>query len=408
LASRINYTDLGQAGAIGVTESQRLPVCAGHNSQFGESIVANRTAIIELNSSYGPSLQRDVVTVTNSATVVKSGTGEIALSTGATASSIARINSAARIGYIPGYSCEIGIGVRIPVAPTGSQLVRWGILNPQSDEGLYFGADVLGLFAEVNRGGVKITERQQNWNIDKLNGEGPSGLTIDLSDGTIFHIEYTWYGYGQVLFGVVAIVGGTQQFWPCHSFKINGGTSIQTPNLPISVDASNGAGAGVFEVYLGGRQASIIGQNIPNIRVTGQERLPAATSTTTRPLISFRAKIGFEDRTIRLANILDSVTGQNHIMEIYLNATLTGAVFVNPTNKTVAETCLETDISATSQTGGVLIYSSFGLNGTPQRTILNSQNSKLDVPENQIVTLSARTVTGTGTATAFLEMEEEW
>lgn len=52
-----------------------------NRSQFGETVVVNRTPVIELNSSYGTSLLRDIEILTGSATVTPSN-GKIALSTG--------------------------------------------------------------------------------------------------------------------------------------------------------------------------------------------------------------------------------------------------------------------------------------------------------------------------------------
>lgn len=376
--------------------------------QFGETLAANRTPIIELNSAYGISLLRDVENVSNSAEITKSATGEILLSTGATASSVARLDSAARIRYIPGYSCETGVGVRIPVAPTGNKEIKWGLRNPGAAEGIYYGMDASGVYAEVLRNSVATTARQSSWNIDKLDGAGPSGITLDTTQGTIFQIAFTWYGYGQILFGVIATMNHVQSFWPVHSVKIDGTTSVQTPNLPIFVEATNGADASDIDVYVGGRQASILGQYIPKYRITGQERGAVSTTTTTKPLVSFRNKDGFEDRAIRVANVLASATSNDHVLEIYINSTLTGATWVNPTNKTAAETSLETDVSATAISGGTLIFSTYVEGGQANKSVFSDRSVDFDVPENQVVTVAARSVTGTGTATAFFQIEEEW
>ena len=87
-----------------------IRVMAENETQFGEFLVATRTPILELNSSYGVSRLRDVTTTTGSGSVAD-GTGTIDVSTGTTASSTARLDSAEVGRYMPGYGAQIGIGV---------------------------------------------------------------------------------------------------------------------------------------------------------------------------------------------------------------------------------------------------------------------------------------------------------
>ena len=377
-------------------------------SQFGEVITARRFPLIDLNSSYGLSAIRDVQAVTGSGAISSSASGEYLLSTGATASSTARLDSAERIRYLPGYSAEAGIGVRIPIPPTGNQFAKWGIRNPQATDGLYWGIDATGVFTAILRGGIENKTYLPASSIDTLDGNGPSGLTLDITSGNIFQIEYTWYGYGQIIFDLIDVVNFQQKTFPCNTFKPSGATSLQSPNLPIFVEVSNGGDASDFDIYVGGRQASIIGEYNPLFRTSSQVGADIATSTTAIPLVSVRNKIGFENISLRIDSATAIIATEACIIEFYLGATLTGASFVNPTNHTAAETGIEADISATAQSGGVLVFSYYAEAGQANRGVVNNEGRVFNIPENQILTMSARTITGTGTARGYLRMQEEW
>lgn len=400
--------EIGEAGVLKVLNMEGREVPGLNQSQFSENVTVQRTPLIELNSAYGLSAIRDIQTVTGSGAISASTTGEILLSTGATATSTARLDSAERLRYLPGYGAEIGVGIRIPTAPTGNQELKWGMRNPGATEGLYFGIDATGFYVATLRGGTETKVRQTAFNVDKLDGTGPSGLALDLTAGNIFQVEFTWYGYGQIKFEIVKVVDDVQQHITMHQITPSGATSVQSPNLPIFALADNGGDAADIDMYVGGRQGSVVGAYAPKFRTTGQERTGVTTSTTSVPLVSFRNKTGFEDRSIRLdAATVESATN-DHIFEVYINPTLTGASWVNPTNKTAAETAVETDVSATALSGGTLIHSFYGEAGGGSKTEQTSAIIDFDVPENQIITLAARTVTGGGTATSFFSIKEEW
>jgi len=273
----------------GVTRTTPLPtyVTGPSGSMFGEIITTERTPIVELNSIYGASALRDITTVANDGTV-SSSNGEILLTTSATASGSAQIDSAERGRYIPGYGGEVGLGIRIPTAATGLQVAQWGLRS--GDDGVYFGQDADGLFVARISGGTETKVRQADWNIDTLDGAGVSGVTLDPSEGVICKIKFSWYGYGQILYGIAAVRDDKQTFIPCHSSKVSGSLSIQTPNLPIYAKVTNGGTETTYVMAIGGRQYSIVGKYTPRIRYTGQERGSVATSTTAEPLVSFQTK----------------------------------------------------------------------------------------------------------------------
>lgn len=83
---------------------------------------------------------------------------------------------------------------------------------------------------------TKIT--QANWNVDKMDGTGPSRKTLDISKAQIMFIDIEWLGLGTVRCGFV--IDG--QFIHCHSFhhaNLIQSTYITTACLPVRAEIEN-------------------------------------------------------------------------------------------------------------------------------------------------------------------------
>ena len=78
---------------------------------------------------------------------------------------------------------------------------------------------------------------QSTWNLDKMNGLGPSGNTLDITKAQIYTMDYEWLGVGRVRYGVV------QKGVLIYVHEINNYNSLDTvylrnPNLPIRYEMS--------------------------------------------------------------------------------------------------------------------------------------------------------------------------
>jgi hypothetical protein len=73
---------------------------------------------------------------------------------------------------------------------------------------------------------------QAQFNIDRLDGTGPSGYKIDLTKMQMFYIDYSWYGAGFIRFGVRGADGNV---FYCHKMinnNINYLAYMRSGNLP--------------------------------------------------------------------------------------------------------------------------------------------------------------------------------
>jgi hypothetical protein len=85
---------------------------------------------------------------------------------------------------------------------------------------------------------------QSNWNIDKFDGTGPSGKTLNNRFAQIYFIDMEWLGVGRVRYGIFQ--GGIPYY--VHQFgHINELTTtyMGNPNLPIRYEIVNQAGSSV-------------------------------------------------------------------------------------------------------------------------------------------------------------------
>jgi hypothetical protein len=83
---------------------------------------------------------------------------------------------------------------------------------------------------------------QSNWNIDKFDGTGPSGKTLNNSFAQIYFIDMEWLGVGRVRYGIYQ--GGIPYY--VHQFgHINELTTtyMGNPNLPVRYEIVNQAGS---------------------------------------------------------------------------------------------------------------------------------------------------------------------
>jgi len=79
---------------------------------------------------------------------------------------------------------------------------------------------------------VDVRTPSSAFNIDRLDGTGPSGYVIDLTKMQMFYIDYSWYGAGFVRFGVRGPDGNVTY---CHKIinnNVNALAYMRSGNLP--------------------------------------------------------------------------------------------------------------------------------------------------------------------------------
>jgi hypothetical protein len=305
--------------------------------------------------------------------------------------------------YQPGKSLEVFATF---VMNTGKDNLRQrvGYFNP--DNGVFF--QVTGttksFVLRTNTSGTPSDARtvnQADWNGDKLDGTGASGLTLDYTKAQILYMDFEWLGVGSVRCGFV--ING--QVIICHTFNNANDLDkvyMTTAILPVRYEIEN-TGAAASASTLTQICSTVISEGgyEQKASLTWARRTTTLTGVTTSlvPLVSIRLK------STRLgAVVIPSIfhalpIGSTLDYEVVLikNPTLTGASFSsNSTN-------VEFDVAATALTGGTIVDLNYvsGSNqgsGTATGDVEYNFDNQLGVSiggTSDIFTLAARTISGT-------------
>ena len=387
---------------------------------FGTQQAIQKTVIMNIKSTFGLSALRDRVTEDGGGTVTNNiGDPEYRLAV-TTNGGRARLRTRERGEYVAGITAEIGMGVRIPSGNfTGNQLFRWGYFD--DSDGMYFQKDSNGIFVYLIRNGnTKISVPQSSWNVDRLDGTGPSGAVLDIGKGNIFQIVYTWYGFGAISYRVVITNAGNQFVQTVHIYAPNGETSVKNPNLPLTAELSNlnvtdPSNTSAIEAYVAGRQYSLIGK----VDRTGSSRLttPYVLNREVRrndgiiSVLNVRRKNGYVGNPLLITG-MSVITDNPTFVQLRLNGVDLSAQTSNfgPIPDTpISETALEQDTSATSlNSSGIVLYTTFSA-GQNKKFSTDNRNLATPVEDGDLISICFDAAFDQDiTASVILEFTEYW
>jgi len=124
---------------------------------------------------------------------------------------------------------------------------RWG--NYDYNDGIYFNLDENSVLNVVMKSSVYGTVTntvlpRSSWNGDKLDGNGLSGMTLNLAKINIYWTDFQWLGAGRVRMGVVDPLGNRIV---CHTWE-NANNNIypymRAGSLPVAFDIENVSATG--------------------------------------------------------------------------------------------------------------------------------------------------------------------
>jgi len=389
-------------------------------SLFGDLTTIRRRTVIDLTSSFGTSILRDETSSTGSGTISQDpdpDTGEIVLSTGTTPDSRIELTSAEYGRYVPGYSAEQGVGIRIPNLPTEGE-AKWGYFN--DNNGFYWGydGDQGELFVAREKGGTE-TERiyRSNWNRNTV--DTILDRDWDLQDGSIFQINYSWYGYGIIEFTIVSQTSNDlrstsprQEDVVVHALKVDDETSVNDPNQPIRVEAENGANGEDYDIRVGGRQFSVFGEEPSEQRDTAATIFSTTIADGTWTHVMSWRRNPTDEANARL-NVDDIDMGIDQTVKtaLVVNADITGFTWQIPELVDSGETLLQYSPDGTFNgidNGTKGWEGSLQVSGTGNAQASISPDIDLQFGQNTVVSLIAMCDGATGDATTTMRMLEDW
>lgn len=387
------------------------PVSIGGTSAdaFGRARISPPVTLFDSQNRYAKSADFDEA-VSGSATVTYSANESSVLLNVTSASGDKVVRETKRVfAYQPGKSLLV---MNTFVMPTAHANLRCRVGYFSTQNGVFFerSGTALRMVRRTYTSGSVVDNvvAQADWNGDKLDGTGSSGLTIDTTKSQIFWQDFEWLGVGSVRTGFV--ING--KFIVCHTFNhanILALVYMTTAILPIRYEIENtGATDGnrtmkqVCSTVIseGGYEKKTV------LQTATMGTTPATVSTTLVPLISLRLDSNRLDSVVIPDgyNVLP-IASASTTFEIQLvkNATLTSASWAQTTSDNV-----EYDVSATAITGGTVVDSIYVTESNQvSSAVANNRDYNFAMQlgrtlagVSDIYTVAARTISGSQTALA--------
>jgi hypothetical protein len=294
----------------------------------------------------------------------------------------------------------------------------------------YFGAQN-GIFLELEGSTVYFVKRsfvngsvvdtkvaQSGWSIDKLDGAGPSLLTLDITKAQIFWTDIEWLGVGTVRCGF-AING---QFIHCHSFhhsNLIASTYMTTASLPLRYEIKN-TGTTASASTLKQICSTVISEGGYEMRGTQQAigtvitaPYTLATAGTYYPVVSIRLKSTALDAiaVLTAASVLGKGNNFDFNWQIRQNADVTSVSWTEAS----PNSSVEYSLIGTAVTGGRILASGFinsSNQGSPVVNLLKEALFRFQLERNGLtstpyaLTLAITCRTNTAEVFGALDWEE--
>ncbi len=344
---------------VDTTSNDRLKVSQKQISFYNTSLYDLGTDVWDYSTTLGATSTHD----TNKQACV--------LTSSATTNSEVVRQTKRVMNYVPGRPVEFSLAFQVQQA-TGAR-TRVGVFDTMN--GIYFEKDENNVFWCVIRssGTGSVVENRvsrDNWNGDKLDGTGPSGITVPPGKIQMIKFEYEWYGAGSVSISFI-IDNHRHTIHTFHTANRESQSWAATPFFPARMEIKNISATA--ESYLTlystsfAMEATSTILGVPKITGIPLPGLNLATAFTYVPTVSIRLKSD-QLNAVAFLEEVQAFTVDNSFLtfRIYKNATLSNGGTLTWTDFMSTGSSVQVNTNATSFTGGeVVALGVVPLNGTP-------------------------------------------
>ena len=369
------YADYGSGIVVTTASGEPLAVTTQSNSTatdaFGRLRTSTPLTLFDSSHRYKDNGLWTTSSGTGATTSFDSNAGLVTLNTTTTSGSEIIRETTKVFSYQPGKSLLVMSTFVMNAAQT----------NLRQRVG-YYGASN-GMFLEQNGTTISFVERsavtgstvdtkvaKADWNIDPMDGSGPSGYTLDLTKAQILWMDVEWLGLGTVRIGF--IING--EFVHCHSFhhaNLITSTYITTASLPLRYEITNTAATASSSTMkqICSTVLSEGGYELRGLQQAIGTTITAPYSMTTAgtfyPIVSIRLKSTALDAIIILTAIsLLGVTSANYIWRVVASATTTAGTWTSAGSNS----SVEYNLTGTATTGGRILAQGY-FSSTNQSTV---------------------------------------
>lgn len=369
---------------------------------FGRLRVSNPFTLFDSQNRYqkDPQFSEELTTGGTATYVANESSVDLAVTTSSGSKAVRQTYRV--FPYQPGKSLLV---LATFVMNAGKENLRQRVGYFNNDNGVFFQVSntTKSFVLRTNTSGTPSDTRtvnQADWNGDKLDGTGPSGLTLDTTKAQILYMDFEWLGVGSVRCGFV--INGA--FILCHTFNNANDLDkvyMTTAILPIRYEIENTAATASASTLTQICSSVVSEGGYQQVAALTWARMTSVMSATTtfQPMVSIRLKstalgavvIPSVFNAIPVGSVLD------YEVVLMKNPTLTGASFSS------LSTNVEYDLAATALTGGTIVQHVYTA-GSNQGSALASgdQTYNFDLQlgvslagTSDIYTLAARTLSGT-------------
>ena len=389
---------------------------------FGRLRVSNPTTLFDSSHRYHDNGLWNTLTASGGAATFNANQGLVDLTVTTTSGSKVYRETTKVFSYQPGKSLLVMTTFVLNPAKANlwQRIGYYGASN-----GIYLELDGAGgnVLSFVERSSVSgsLAETkvvQSSWNYDKMDGTGPSGVTLDITKAQILWMDIEWLGLGTVRMGFV--IDG--KFILCHQFhhaNLITSTYIATASLPLRYEientgttASNSTLKQICSTVLseGGYELRGLQQGI-GTPITSPTSL--TTAGTYYPIISLRLKTSPDntDAVVILTalSIMGITNNANYNWRVVATGTTTGGTWTSAgTNSAV-----EYNLTGTSFSGGRILaqgYSSASNQAVTAVDILKEALFKFQLERNGFTLVPDElTLVAAGSATnASIHASMDW
>ena len=351
--------------SISTTSSASVTLPSTSSDAFGRLRVSNPLTLFDSSHRYRDNnLWSSLVVGTGSTVGFVTTQGLINIGIGTTAGCSVIRETTKVFAYQPGKSLLI-LNTFVMNPKKTNLRQRVGYFG--ADNGIYFEIDGDTLYFVERSLSLGTTTRvsQEDWNIDKLDGTGPSGITLNPSKAQILWMDIEWLGVGSVRIGFV--IDG--KFIHCHTFhhaNIIESTYITSGSLPLRYEIAN-TGITTSSSTLKQVCSTVISeggyelrglQQAVNTPITAPVDLPSPAGTY-YPVISIRLKSSPDrlDAIVILTalSLMGIGNGPEYSWQIRASATTSGGTWVSAG----VDSAVEYKIDGGTVSGGRILASGF-------------------------------------------------
>lgn len=296
----------------------------------------------------------------------------------------------------------------------------------------YFGTEN-GIYIQLNNSTTSFVERslstgvitetvvnQSSWNVDKMDGTGPSGVVLNIDKAQIFFMDIEWLGEGTVRVGFV--IDGI--FIVCHKFNhanIITSTYITTATLPLRYEITN-TGVTATASTLKQVCSTVLSEGGYELRGAQQAvGIPITAPKTFAVAGTYYPMVGIRLLSTRLdavviitaVSLLGIGNGKNYAWRVVQSAAITGGAWT-PAG---VDSAVEYNLTGTSAAGGRVLaqgYVNSSNQGSPSINILKEalfatqleRNSFTGVANELVVEMAIDAIGGTLGAYVSVDWEE--